>query len=63
MAKFGLYDQGGVNTQNPKQDYEGDYLFAKDDVVCVMVKDSTGPDKAYAVIRLAQGQSVKKIND
>jgi hypothetical protein len=60
MAKFGLYDQNGSKPNEPKQEYEGTYLFAKDDIVCVMANagDGTG-DKAFAVVRLAPGQSVK----
>jgi hypothetical protein len=62
MAKFGLFEVG--SSMNPREEYDGEYLFAKDDMVCVMANGGGGTgDKTYAVIRLAPGQSVKKIKE
>jgi len=58
MAKFELYSAGGTK---PLLEYEGDYLEVHGDSVSVMlVNDGTGHSRAIAVIRLAEGQSVKK---
>jgi hypothetical protein len=62
MANFGLYEVGSL--KNPREEYEGVYLTVNGDCVSVWanVGDGTG-DKVFAVIRLAQGQSVKIVKE
>jgi hypothetical protein len=65
MAKFGLYDQSGNRPTEPKQDYEGEYLelSSQGETVAVMENDAKGIKRIVAAIRLAQGQSVKKVRE
>ena len=61
MAKFGLFD-GRI--KEPHQEFEGEYLVISGEsgeTVSVMGKDDEGNQRTVAVIRLAQGQSVKKV--
>jgi hypothetical protein len=58
MAKFGLFD-GRI--KEPNQEFEGEYLVINGDTVTVMGKDDEGNQRIVAAIRLAQGQSVKKV--
>ena len=58
MAKFGLFD-GKV--KEPQQEFEGDLLIISGETVSVMGKDDEGNQRIVAAIRLAQGQSVKKV--
>ena len=60
MAKFGLFDG---KLKEPHQEFEGDHLIISGDIVSVMGKDDEGNQRTVAAIRLAQGQSVKKIKD
>ena len=61
MAKFGLFSP---STTKPEQEYEGEHLevSAHGESVCVVENDAKAIKRIVAVIRLAQGQSVKKIN-
>ena len=59
MAKFGLFDG---RLKEPHQEFEGEHLVISGDTVSVIGKDDEGNQRTVAVIRLAQGQSVKKIN-
>jgi hypothetical protein len=56
MAKFGLYEFG--TPARAKQEYEGDFLLVNGDIVCVVEKEG---NRVVAAIRLAEGQSVKKV--
>jgi hypothetical protein len=61
MAKFGLFDG---RLKEPHQEFEGEYLIINGEsgeTVSVMGKDDEGNQRTVAVIRLAQGQSVKKV--
>ena len=58
MAKFGLFDG---KLKEPHQEFEGDHLIISGEIVSVMGKDDEGNQRTVAAIRLAQGQSVKKI--
>ena len=58
MAKFGLFDG---KLKEPHQEFEGDHLIISGDIVSVMGKDDEGNQRTVAAIRLAQGQSVKKV--
>ena len=62
MAKFGLFE---ATERGALQEYEGDYLTLSDDIVCVRQNDGKGSgpehDLVVAAVRLAPGQSVKKI--
>jgi rRNA processing protein Krr1/Pno1 len=58
MAKFGLFDG---KLKEPHQEFEGDHLIISGETVSVMGKDDEGNQRTVAVIRLAQGQSVKKV--
>jgi hypothetical protein len=61
MAKFGLFDG---RLKEPHQEFEGEYLIISGEsgeTVSVMGKDDEGNQRTVAVIRLAQGQSVKKV--
>jgi rRNA processing protein Krr1/Pno1 len=58
MAKFGLFDG---RTKEPHQEFEGEHLVINGDTVTVMGKDEEGNQRTVAAIRLAQGQSVKKV--
>ncbi len=61
MAKFGLFDG---RLKEPQQEFEGEYLVISGEsgeTVSVMGKDDEGNQRTVAVIRLAQGQSVKKV--
>ena len=60
MAKFGLFNVGGTK---PVGEYEGEYLElnSQGQSVCVMAPDGKGGQHAVAVVRLSEGQSVKKI--
>jgi hypothetical protein len=58
MAKFGLFD-GKV--REPHQEFEGEYLVISGETVTLMGKDDEGNQRTVAAIRLAQGQSVKKV--
>jgi hypothetical protein len=65
MAKFGLYDQNGSRPNDAKQEYEGEYLEVgpQGETVRVTESDAKGITRTVAVIRLAQGQSVKKVKE
>ena len=58
MAKFGLFDG---KLKEPHQEFEGDHLIISGEIVSIMGKDDEGNQRTVAAIRLAQGQSVKKI--
>jgi hypothetical protein len=58
MAKFGLFDG---RLKEPHQEFEGDHLIISGETVSVMGKDDEGNIRTVAAIRLAQGQSVKKV--
>jgi len=58
MAKFGLFDG---KLKEPHQEFEGDHLIISGETVSVMGKDDEGNQRIVAAIRLAQGQSVKKV--
>jgi hypothetical protein len=62
MVKFGLFDG---SAQKPSQEYEGDFLNVSDDIVRVLQNDGKGTGLEHyfivAVVRLALGQSVKKV--
>jgi hypothetical protein len=60
MAKFGFYSASG---KEPLQEYEGDCLVVNDDVVRILIRmDGSGNhDVTVAAVRLAEGQSVKKV--
>jgi hypothetical protein len=58
MAKFGLFDG---KLKEPHQEFEGDHLVINGDTVTIMGKDDEGNQRTVAAIRLAQGQSVKKV--
>ena len=58
MAKFGLFDG---RTKEPHQEFEGDHLIISGETISIMGKDDEGNQRIVAAIRLAQGQSVKKI--
>jgi hypothetical protein len=60
MAKFGLFE-GGVD--HPQQEYEGEFLTVSNESVAIIAKASDGRDHIFAVIRLAQGQSVKMVKE
>jgi hypothetical protein len=60
MAKFGLFNSGDT-TNKVQLEFEGDHLkFLINDMVCIY-KDP-GQSNVAAIVRLAQGQSVKKID-
>jgi hypothetical protein len=62
MAKFGLFNPGG---KVPLNEYDGDYM--QQDKQFVYIKKHSGnpsvADQQTAAIKLADGQSVKKISD
>jgi hypothetical protein len=61
MAKFGLFDG---KLKEPHQEFEGEHLVISGEsgeTVSVMGKDDEGNQRTVAVIRLAPGQSVKKV--
>ncbi len=58
MAKFGLFDG---KLREPHQEFEGEYLVISGETVTLMGKDDEGNQRTVAAIRLAQGQSVKKV--
>jgi hypothetical protein len=58
MEKFGSFDGSVIK---PMQVFEGEYLENSGEIVSVMAKDGTGTKRTVAVIRLAQGQSVKTV--
>lgn len=60
MAKFGLFEVGTM--AKAKQEYEGEWLEISGDMVSVVAHNDKGIQHAYAVIRLGQGQSVRKID-
>jgi hypothetical protein len=47
--------------KEPHQEFEGDHLVINGDTVTVMGKDDEGNQRIVAAIRLAQGQSVRKV--
>lgn len=62
MAKFGLFEVG--SPMNPREEYEGEYLLISGECVSIMATTGKGgDDHAFAVIRLAPGQSVRKLKD
>jgi hypothetical protein len=58
MATFGLFDG---KLKEPHQEFEGDHLIISGETISIMGKDDEGNQRTVAAIRLAQGQSVKKI--
>jgi hypothetical protein len=56
MKKFGWFERNEVK---PLQEFEGEWLECSGEVVRVISGDGAGGKAAYAVIRLAEGQSVK----
>jgi hypothetical protein len=62
MAKFGQFSPGG---SKPTQEFEGDYMIQKDEYVYIKkrVTQAGQADEQTAAIKLADGQSVKKISD
>ncbi len=62
MAKFGLFQAGGTK---PLNEYDGDYM--QQDKEFVHIKKRSGDramaDEQTAAIKLADGQSVKKISE
>jgi hypothetical protein len=58
MAKFGLFDG---KLKEPHQEFEGDHLIISGETVSIMGKDDEGNQRTVAAIRLAPGQSVKKV--
>jgi hypothetical protein len=58
MVKFGLYEGGS----KPTQEYEGEWLEVSGDMVSVVAHSDKGIQHTFAVIRLAPGHCVKKIN-
>ncbi|MGE5052906.1 MAG: hypothetical protein ACM3WP_01975 [Acidobacteriota bacterium] len=60
MANFGLF---GLSDELPRQEYKGDYLVMCGDSVCIMARDNEGIERVFAVIRLADGQSVKEVKN
>ena len=58
MATFGLFDG---KLKEPHQEFEGDHLIISGETVSIMGKDDEGNQRTVAAIRLAQGQSIKKV--
>jgi hypothetical protein len=57
MARFGLFD--GMNKE-ASQEYEGDEMLHKGDYVEISTGNGEN-NEIVAIIRLSEGQSVKKI--
>ena len=60
MAKYGLF---GGNVATPMQTYEGDSMVSKEEYVYIYKRIPTNREEQVAAIKLADGQSVKKISD
>jgi len=62
MAKFGLFV---ASHDKPEQQFDGEYLLCNSQGACVAVSvvrnDGKGSERIFAVIRLAENQSIKEI--
>jgi len=58
MEKFGSFEGATIK---PMQVFEGEYLENLGEVVSVIANDGKGIKRTVAVIRLAEGHSIKKV--
>jgi hypothetical protein len=58
MTVFGLYEG---RSQEPFQQFDGEFLVASGESVVVMVNTGGGSVQGVAVIRLEEGQLVRKV--